>query len=95
MSMKTTPGNAGPLVTDGLYRYSRNPQYIGDILIIAGWAILSASLWAIPLCVGGMVAFLITPLAEEPWLRDLHGESYLEFCRRTPRFIGPKSLTTA
>lgn len=95
LSMKTTSGNAGPLVTDGLYRYSRNPQYIGDILIIAGWAILSASQWAIPLCLGGMVAFLITPFAEEPWLRDLHGEPYIEFCRRTPRFIGPKSFSTA
>ena len=95
LSMKTTSRNAGPLVTDGLYRYSRNPQYIGDILIIAGWAILSASQWAIPLCVGGMVAFLITPLAEEPWLRDLHGEPYIEFCRWTPRFFGPKSFSTA
>lgn len=95
LSMKTTSGNAGPLVTDGLYRYSRNPQYIGDICIIAGWAILSASYWAMPLCIGGIVAFLITPLAEEPWLRDLHGEPYIEFCQRTPRFIGPKSFSTA
>ena len=94
LSMKTTSGDAGPLVTDGLYRYSRNPQYIGDILIIAGWAILSASQWAIPLCIGGIVAFVITPLAEEPWLRDIHGKPYVDFCRRTPRFLGCKTFNS-
>ena len=95
LSMKTTSGDSGPLVTGGLYRFSRNPQYIGDICIIAGWAVLSASLWALPLCIGGIVAFVITPFAEEPWLRDLHGKPYVEFCRRTPRFIGPKSFITS
>lgn len=36
LSLKTTSGDAGKFVTDGLYQYSRNPQYIGDIAIIAG-----------------------------------------------------------
>lgn len=88
LSMKTTSGHAGQLVTDGLYEYSRNPQYIGDITIIAGWAILSASPWAIPLCIGGILAFLITPFAEEPWLESLHGDAYRDYRRRVPRFFG-------
>jgi len=87
LSLKTTSGNAGSLVTDGLYRYSRNPQYIGDITIIGGWAVLSASWWAIPLCLGGIFAFVLTPFAEEPWLRQLHGEHYRAYCQRIPRFI--------
>ncbi|WP_425399244.1 methyltransferase family protein [Aeoliella sp.] len=87
LSMKTTSGGAGPLVTNGLYRYSRNPQYSGDIAIIAGWAILSASWWAFPLCIGGIVAFVITPFAEEPWLEELHGEEYTEYRRKVPRFL--------
>lgn len=93
LSLKTTSGDAGPLVTDGLYRFSRNPQYIGDIAIIAGWATLSASWWAFPLCLGGILAFVLTPFAEEPWLRDLHGEPYVDYCRSTPRFMGLKSFT--
>ena len=88
LSLKTTSGNAGPLVTDGLYRYSRNPQYIGDICIIAGWAILSASHWGLPLCIGGILAFVLTPFAEEPWLEELHGDAYREYCRRVGRFFG-------
>jgi len=92
LSLKTTSGSKGPLVTDGLYQYSRNPQYIGDIAIIGGWAILSASAWAIPLCLGGIVAFLLTPLAEETWLEELHGDDYREYCRRVGRFFGRRSL---
>lgn len=88
LSLKTTSGSKGPLVTDGLYRYSRNPQYIGDIAIIGGWAILSASVWAIPLCLGGMLAFVLTPFAEESWLEELHGDGYREYCRRVGRFFG-------
>ena len=88
LTLKTTSGHGGPLVTDGLYHYSRNPQYIGEISIIVGWAILSASAWAIPLCLGGILAFVITPFAEEPWLAKLHGDPYREFRRRVPRFFG-------
>ena len=88
LTLKTTSGSKGPLVTEGLYQFSRNPQYLGDIAIIGGWAVLSASFWAIPLCLGGMLAFAITPLAEEPWLEQLHGEAYRAYCRRVGRFFG-------
>lgn len=88
LSLKTTSGSEGPLITSGLYQYSRNPQYLGDIAIIAGWAILSASVWAIPLCLGGMVAFVLTPFAEESWLEELHGDAYREYCSRVHRFFG-------
>lgn len=92
LSLKTTSGHAGQLVTEGLYKHSRNPQYIGDITIIAGWAILSASPWAIPLCLGGIAAFVITPFAEEPWLEELHGDAYRGYRLRVPRFFGIRSL---
>lgn len=88
LSLKTTSGSKGPLITDGLYRYSRNPQYIGDIAIIFGWAILSASAFAIPLCLGGIAAFILTPFAEESWLEKLHGDEYREYCNRVSRFFG-------
>ncbi|MCO6042734.1 isoprenylcysteine carboxylmethyltransferase family protein [Aeoliella sp. ICT_H6.2] len=92
LSLKTTSGSKGPLVTDGLYRYSRNPQYLGDIAIISGWAILSASYFAIPLCLGAIIAFAITPLAEEPWLQEIHGDIYREYFNKVPRFLGLPAL---
>ena len=94
LSLKTTSGHAGQLVTDGICKHSRNPQYIGDIAIIAGWAILSASKWTIPLCLGGIAAFVITPFAEEPWLEKLHGGAYQQYRLRVARFFGIRSLTS-
>ncbi len=88
LSMETTSGSKGPLVTDGLYQYSRNPQYFGDIAIIGGWAILSASVWTFPLCFCGILALVLTPFAEESWLEELHGDAYREYCRRVSRFFG-------
>ncbi len=47
IGVKATSGAASDLNTDGLYRWSRNPQYVADIAILAGLAILSgATVWA-------------------------------------------------
>jgi len=41
--MKQTGGAVGTLKTSGLYRFSRNPQYVADISMVLGWIILSCS----------------------------------------------------
>lgn len=87
LSLKTTSGAGGELVTEGLYRYTRNPQYLGDIVLLLGWIVLSASIWTIPLTLGGIVAFVLTPFAEEPWLAELHGAAYRSYQEETPRFL--------
>src|SRR6056297_1888002 len=46
--MEQTGGAEGTLKTDGLYRYSRHPQYVADAAMIAGWLILSSSPVAVP-----------------------------------------------
>ncbi len=38
-----TGGAKGTLRTEGMYRNSRNPQYMADIGIVSGWMILSAA----------------------------------------------------
>ena len=32
-------------------------------------------------------AFLILPFSEEPWLQKEYGKSYVEYCKKVPRFI--------
>lgn len=87
LGVKQSGGEKGRLMTRGVYQFTRNPQYVGDILILVGWMILSASMWCLPLAIGGIVAFVLTPFAEEPWLEELHGDDYREYKSQVPRFI--------
>ena len=82
-----TSGAVGDLRTDGLYRYSRNPQYITDIAILTGWALLSASLIALPASVGGIIVLLVAPLAEEKWLETQYGEAYRKYKTTVRRYF--------
>lgn len=86
--LKNTIGVDNKLITGGPYKYSRNPQYIGDSLNIVGFMVITNSrmVWIIGLL--GVILNLIAPSVEEPWLEEQYGESYLEYKRRVPRFIG-------
>ncbi len=85
-------GLEGRLVTDGPYRYSRNPQYVGFVLMLVGVILVTNSVQA--LVTGSMVIVLVllAPYAEEPWLRERFGSRYDEYCERVPRFLGLRSF---
>jgi protein-S-isoprenylcysteine O-methyltransferase Ste14 len=88
-------GAKGRIVTEGPYRFTRNPQYVGFILIYAGLILTFYSLLAA--VTGGLLilAFLILPLSEEPWLRQQYGEPFEEYCKEVPRFVGLRSFKRA
>jgi protein-S-isoprenylcysteine O-methyltransferase Ste14 len=76
------------LVTGGLYRFSRNPMYIGVMMILIGEAIFfqSFSLWIYSLVV--FIGFNIFILVhEEPRLRKAFGDDYNNYCRKVRRWI--------
>ena len=88
---KGTPAPIDPpkeLVVRGLYRYLRNPMYVGILSILLGEAVLFAS-WR--LCIYTAAAFifyfLIVVLYEEPTLRHKFGESYRQYCQSVPRWM--------
>lgn len=88
LGMRATFGLGDRLVVKGVYQYTRNPQYIGDSLMIIGFMLLTNSwmVWAI-----GFLALLLNilaPYTEEPWLEEKFGESYQEYKHQVPRFIG-------
>lgn len=56
-----TGGAKGTLRTEGMYRYSRNPQYMADIGIVGGWMILSAALWAMVVGLAGIAVLIAVP----------------------------------
>ncbi|WP_051540963.1 isoprenylcysteine carboxylmethyltransferase family protein [Ahrensia sp. 13_GOM-1096m] len=87
IGMDATSGEATGLKTDGLYRWSRNPQYVADITILLGWGVLTASLWALPVLAIGFAVLAVAPFAEEPWLEKVYGEDYRSYRLRVPRYI--------
>jgi len=85
--IEQTGGAEGTLKTDGLYGYSRNPQFVADAVMIAGWLILSASPAAVPVGTAAIAILLIAPFAEEPWLEEKYGKSYLDYMSKVRRFL--------
>jgi protein-S-isoprenylcysteine O-methyltransferase Ste14 len=76
------------LVVRGLYRYVRNPMYVGVLLVIAGWALLFQSPRV--LGYGAIVALffhLFVVAVEEPTLRGKFGRSYERYCREVGRWV--------
>jgi protein-S-isoprenylcysteine O-methyltransferase Ste14 len=76
------------LVVRGLYRYVRNPMYVGVVTILLGEALLFRSLAL--LCYAGIFLFVVhlfIVVYEEPALRRQFGESYENYCRRVHRWL--------
>lgn len=77
------------LVRGKLYRFSRNPMYLGVFLFVIGEALWFGS--AALLVYAAVVWFffhLTIVLVEEPHLRKKIGAAYDEYCRAVPRWIG-------
>ena len=78
------------LVARGLYRFSRNPMYVGVLSVILGQALYYGSKWvAVYACFVFTGFYLFVLLYEEPTLRRLFGSQYEEYCRKVPRWILP------
>jgi len=84
--------NAGVLTVSGPYRYSRNPQYVGWLVFLFGYALLDWSLW----CLGALAVVALSlhllVLIEEEHLQRVFGDRYLEFCNQAPRYAGRSAV---
>ena len=81
-----TPSSA--LVTDGPFRYTRNPMYWGMLLVLTGEALLFGSLGPF-LVVPAFWCFLnfLFVRKEEECMRIQFGKTYEEYCMRVRRWI--------
>lgn len=76
------------LVTVGLYRYVRNPMYVGIMFILSGWAIVTAS----PVVFGFtlllfMMFYIRVKTHEEPWAESNFGQEWLVYKNNVPRWL--------
>jgi protein-S-isoprenylcysteine O-methyltransferase Ste14 len=84
----TTPEASTSLVTTGIFRFTRNPMYVGMLLWLAAlgsWLANPYSFAACGLFVLYMNRFQIGP--EERALETLFGDSYRAYCARVRRWI--------
>jgi protein-S-isoprenylcysteine O-methyltransferase Ste14 len=82
------PETSSSLVTSGIYRFTRNPMYVGLALVLLGWAVFLPSVWTLlgPLVFAFyMTRFQIVP--EERTLMGLFGATYSEYQARVRRWI--------
>jgi protein-S-isoprenylcysteine O-methyltransferase Ste14 len=76
------------LVTEGPYRMTRNPMYVGMTLALLGWAVILGSL--APFFVSPLFVVLITRLfvlPEEGHMEKTFGAPYLDFKKRVRRWL--------
>ena len=78
-------GRAG-LVAEGVYKWTRNPQYVTVIPAYAGLALAADSAMVLALTACLLPAYVLMAFAEEPWLRRAYPGDYERYARRVPRF---------
>jgi protein-S-isoprenylcysteine O-methyltransferase Ste14 len=82
------PSSTSFLVTSGIYRFTRNPMYLGMLLLLVGWALYLANVLALlflPAFILYMNRFQIEP--EERALTARFGQEYLEYASRVRRWV--------
>ena len=76
------------LVTSGIYRFSRNPAFLGFYFMYIGVMLMYCNLLTVPLTVFAIVMLHLQILQEERYLDETFGEAYREYKRHTFRYLG-------
>lgn len=82
------PDKASTLATDGVYRVTRNPMYLGMAFILAGWAVYLGGAWALlgPAAFAAYITrFQILP--EERILQAKFGDAFAAYRARVRRWL--------
>ena len=83
---KNSAGLKDGFVLAGPYRFTRNPQYVGDVMIFVGVSLIANSLLLRVAHALLSFVFVLAPIADERWLEQQYGQAYREYRRATPRF---------
>jgi protein-S-isoprenylcysteine O-methyltransferase Ste14 len=73
------------LITVGLFRYSRNPIFLGMVMVLAGLFLITPNAVTLIFWIVGYILIQVQIRLEEEYLRRQHGKLYDEFCQRVPR----------
>ena len=78
------------LVTTGIYRYSRNPAFLGFDFMYVGVLLMYGNLLTLGFSIFAMIMLHLQILQEERYLVNAFGAPYQEYCRHVFRYLGRK-----
>lgn len=82
------PDQSSSLVVGGIYQFTRNPMYLGFLLILGAWGLFLGSVLSsvmLPVFVVYMNRFQIIP--EERYMREKFGQAYVQYVSQVRRWI--------
>ena len=83
-----TPSESSVLITEGMYRYSRNPMYLGLLLLIIAATIWFGTWFGIIISLFFILLInILQIIPEEEALLQIFGEDYLEYKKKVRRWI--------
>ena len=82
------PSQSSSLVTSGIYQFTRNPMYLGMLLVLLGWADLLDTILAF----SGAVAFFVyisffQIKPEEEIIKEKFGQDFIHYCANVRRWL--------
>jgi protein-S-isoprenylcysteine O-methyltransferase Ste14 len=85
---KRDPANAGHCYTGGLFARSMHINYFGDTVMFTGWALLTASAWALILPVFMALSFVFFHIPGlDAYLAGRYGDEFRAYAARTKKFV--------
>ena len=76
------------LVTDGIYRFSRNPAFLGFDLMYTGMLFMYMNIGTIVFTAFAIIMLHLQILQEEKYLPSVFGEEYIEYKKHVFRYLG-------
>lgn len=86
-------GERTEFVSHGIYSYSRNPAFLGFDLMYVGILLMYFNRMLLVFTVWAVVMLHLQILQEEKYLPTVFGEEYLEYRRRTRRYLGRREIS--
>ena len=85
---RTRSDRLGPLVSTGPFALVRNPLYLGNIALWAGFAVAARVAWAVPIFIAVLgVEYHAIVRWEEQLLEARRGDEYRAYAAHVPRWI--------
>lgn len=82
------PSQSSSLVTSGVYQFTRNPMYLGMLLVLLGWADLLDTIVAFS---GAAIFFIYISLfqikPEEAFMKEKFGQDFVQYCSHVRRWL--------